>query len=299
MCKAEVDCLTWVNREYLLVEDLIKLVEKVKEKMEMKKKLEEERNREVKNRVENKKQVVNRKIRKRVRIMMAHMNPMEGKSKVELEKAVVVISKLLDGLVWTNRILRWKVRVTVEIGDQNDNLRWEVSRVPKHTLESVVARVLGRQLVVVIKKTEDLMNERREEETFKMVASDALMVKPLGRKVIGQKLREENQKIKNIKRYTKYRGQAKVIGFIFDVVRAAEAVRLITNGIKWEGKIRRVSVLRKGESGKQMKSCLAKVLAQKKKEEVKQGRQQPRKALFSFVICDNCIGKGHSMKTCT
>ena len=45
---------------------------------------------------------------------------------------------------------------------------------------------------------------------------------------------------------------------MFDVVGAAEAERLVKNRIKWEDKTRRVSVLRKGESGKQRGTSLAK-----------------------------------------
>ena len=77
--------------------------------------------------------------------------------------------------------------------------------------------------MAVIGKTEDLMNVKLEEETFKPVAPDALMIKPLKRKAIGQKVREENKWIKNGKRYPKYWEECKVMGFIFDVVVAAEA----------------------------------------------------------------------------
>ena len=68
----------------------------------------------------------------------------------------------------------------------------------------MVAGVLGRQLVAIIGKTGDLMNVEPEEESFKLLAPVALMVKPLGRQAIGQKLRKENKDIKNEKRYPKY-----------------------------------------------------------------------------------------------
>ena len=45
------------------------------------KKIEEEKNREVENRVVEKKQVVNRKILKRVRIVVAHINLSDRRSK--------------------------------------------------------------------------------------------------------------------------------------------------------------------------------------------------------------------------
>ena len=50
------------------------------------------------NRVGDKKQVVNRKILKTVRIMVVHMNTIDGRGKEELEKAVGKTSKLLNGL---------------------------------------------------------------------------------------------------------------------------------------------------------------------------------------------------------
>ena len=164
----------------------------------------------------------------------------------------------------------------------------------------VVAGVLGRQLVGVIGRIGDLMNVWPEEETYKLLVPDALMVKPLVRKAIREKLREENKDIKNGKRYLKYWGQAKVTEFIFDVVGAAEAERLVKNGIKWEGKTRRVSVLKKGEEGWQRATTIKKILVQtKRKQEEKKEVQQLRKAPFSFVICYNCGGKEHTMKSCT
>ena len=94
------------------VKDLIKLGEKLKEAMGMKRKIEEETNREVENKVGDRKQVGNDKILKTVRIIVVHMNPIDGKGKVELEKAVEETSKLLDVLAQTNRILGWKMKAT-------------------------------------------------------------------------------------------------------------------------------------------------------------------------------------------
>ena len=86
----------------------------------MKRKIEEDRNREVENRVGDKKQVVNGKILKTVRIVVAHMNPIDGKGKVHLEKAVGETSKLLDELARCNKTLQWKVKATAGTGEQND-----------------------------------------------------------------------------------------------------------------------------------------------------------------------------------
>ena len=83
-CKAEVASLTKVNEDCLFAEDLIKLREKLKEAMGMKKKIEEESKREVENRVGDKKQVVNRKILMTVRIVVAHMNSIDGSVKAQV-----------------------------------------------------------------------------------------------------------------------------------------------------------------------------------------------------------------------
>ena len=74
---------------------------------------------------------------------------------------------------------------------------------------------------------------------------------------------------------------------------------MVWNGIQWKGKISRVSVLKKGESGMQKTAPPKKVLVQRKKEEVQKGGQQLRKASFSFVICYNCGSKAHAMKSCS
>lgn len=94
------------------------------------------------------------------------------------------------------------------------------------------------------------------------------MVKPLGKKTISQKLREENKEIKNRKRYLKYWGQSKVTGFIFDIVEAAEAERLVKKEIRWKEKTRRILVLRKGKTWKQKTTSSSKVPVQKRKEKV-------------------------------
>ena len=163
----------------------------------------------------------------------------------------------------------------------------------------MVAEILGRQLVVIIGKTGDLMNVWLEEETFKMLVPDTPMVKLLERKAIGQKLRKENKNIKNGKSFPKYWGQAKVTEFMFDVIEAAEAERLVKNGIKWEGKTKRVSVLRKGELEKKKTIPPKRVIVQKRREDVKKIGQQTSKAPFSFVICYNCGKRGHIMKSYT
>lgn len=99
--------------------------------------------------------------------------------------------------------MSWKVKAIAGSEDRNDESFWEVSRVPKEISASVVMGVLGRQLVLVIEKTRDLINIWPEEETFKMLVPDAPIVRLLGRKAIEQKLREENKDIKNRKRFLK------------------------------------------------------------------------------------------------
>ena len=105
VCEAEVVFLTRINRDNLSAKDLIKWGEKLKEAMGMKKKIEEESNREVENRVEDKKLVVNGKILKTVRMVVAHMNLIDRRSKVELKESVGETSKLLDKLARTKRTL--------------------------------------------------------------------------------------------------------------------------------------------------------------------------------------------------
>ena len=83
----------------------------------MKRKIKDKRKREVESRVGDKKQVANGKILKTVKIVVAHMNPIDGRRKADLEKTVGETSKLLDVLAQTNRTLGWKVKVTAGTGD--------------------------------------------------------------------------------------------------------------------------------------------------------------------------------------
>ena len=62
---------------------------------------------------------------------------------------------------------------------------------------------------------------------------------------------------------------------------------------------RRVSVLKKGESGTLRTTPATKTAPKKKRTEMNSGGQQGRKALVSFVICYNCGGKWHTMKSCS
>lgn len=63
--------------------------------------------------------------------------------------------------------------------------------------------------------------------------------------------------------------------------------------------MRRVLVLEKEEVGKQKTAFLPKTLVQKRKKEGKKEGQKTNKGSFSFVICYNCRGKEHSMKSYT
>ena len=67
--------------------------------MMLKFQISKEMNRKVENQVGDKKQVVNRRIRKTMRIMVAHINPIDERGKAELEKIVGETSRLLEVLV--------------------------------------------------------------------------------------------------------------------------------------------------------------------------------------------------------
>ena len=67
--------------------------------MMLKFQISKEMNRKVENQVGDKKQVVNRRIRKTMRIMVAHVNPIDERGKAELEKIVGETSRLLEVLV--------------------------------------------------------------------------------------------------------------------------------------------------------------------------------------------------------
>ena len=153
--------------------------------------------------------------------------------------------------------------MTAGTAEQNNESLWEMSRVTEETPALVGAGILGTHLVKVIGKVGDLMKVWLEEEIFKMLVSGSPMLKPLERKAIGMKLKEKNRDWKERRRFLKYWGESKLMGFTWDTIGAAEAERLEKNSIKSEGKIRKVSVLRKGEQGKLGTSLLTKMLVLK------------------------------------
>lgn len=75
----------------------------------------------------------------------------------------------------------------------------------------VVAGVLSTQLIAVMGKLGNLIGVWAKEETCKMLATNPPMLKPLGRKLLEEKLKEENMDIKARKRYLKFPGQKKIM----------------------------------------------------------------------------------------
>ena len=99
----------------------------------MKKKIEEERKKEAENKIRNKQQVINRKILRTVRIVVANINLIDRRGKVELEKLVGETSKLLDMLAQTNGTLGWKVKEKSSTEDSSNKSLWKVSRFLEET----------------------------------------------------------------------------------------------------------------------------------------------------------------------
>ena len=63
---------------------------------------------------------------------------------------------------------------------------------------------MTRQLIAVMRKSEDLINMWPKKERFRLLVPDAPIIKPMKRKAIGQKLLEENKDTKSGKKYLKF-----------------------------------------------------------------------------------------------
>ena len=97
--------------------------EKLKEAMSMKEKLEAEGKFILESKVGEKKVVVGNKVLKVTKIVLAHIQPIDGRGKAKVEDGVNKVNALLRERAITNNTIPWHTTVKIGKGSQDDKTK--------------------------------------------------------------------------------------------------------------------------------------------------------------------------------
>jgi len=315
-----VEELTAKAKQAITPAEIVSVGEKLKEAMTMKEKLEAEGKIIPENKVGEKRVVVGNKVLKVARIILAHMQSIDGRGKAEVEDGVNKVNALLREKAITDNTIPWHTTVEIGKGSQDDESRWTISKIGEECTKQEVLTTVTECLTAILGAKGDMLNAWMEDEkSVRILMPAALSKVARGRRDIGKKLREENKDMKMGHCFPKVWGGARITGLTFDAADHAEAKRLVEKGVMWEGAQRQVQMMDTNKMGEFKHSP-----PPQKKEEKKgkmngkktsvqdntntntnsnnnnkgQGKQQTPQ-YWSNVICYNCNGKGHKKESCS
>jgi len=296
--------------------------EKLKEAMTMREKLEAEGKVILESKVGEKRVVVGNRVLKVAKIILAHMQPIDGRGKAEVEDGVNKVNALLREKAITDNAIPWHATVEIGKGTQDDESRWTVGKNGEDCTNQEVLTKMTECLTAVFGAKGDMLNAwMADEKTVRMLMPAAPSKVARGRRDIGKKLREENKDMKTGHRFPKVWGGARTTGLTFDAADHAEAKRLVEKGVMWEGTRRQVQMLdtnkigefkhspppqkkeeKKGKMGEKKIPVQANTNTNTRgnngnNNKNQQGRQQTPP--WSNVICYNCEGRGHKRESCS
>ena len=202
------------------------------------------------NKVGEKRVVVGNKVLKVAKIILAHMQPIDGRGKVEVEDGINKVNALLREKAITNNSIRWHATVEIGKGSQDDESRWTISKIEEESSKQQVLTTMTECLTAVFGAKGDMLNAWMEDDkTVRMLMPAAPSKVARGRKDIGKKLREENKEMKSGHRFPKTWGGARTTGLTFDEADHAGAKKLVEKGIMWEGVRRQVQMIDMNKMG--------------------------------------------------
>jgi len=168
--------------------------------------------------VGEKRVVVGNKVLKVTKIILAHIQAIDGTGKVELEDVVNKVNALLREKAITNNTLPWHTTVEIGKGTQEDESRWTTSKIGEECTEQEVLTTMTECLTSVFGAKGDMKNTWMEDKkAVRMLMPAELSKVARGRRDIGKKWREENKDIKT-----------------------GEAKKLVEKVVMWEGARRQV-----------------------------------------------------------
>jgi len=115
-----VEKLTAKAKQAVTLAEIVLVGEKLKEAMLGKEKLEVKGKVILENKVGEKRVVVGNKVLKVVRIILAHMQSIDGRGKAEVEDGVNKVNALLREKAITNKVIPWHTTVEIGKGSQDD-----------------------------------------------------------------------------------------------------------------------------------------------------------------------------------
>jgi len=180
--------------------------------------------------------VVGNKVLKVAKIILAHMQSIDGRGMVEVEDGVNKVNALLREKAINNNTIPWHTTVEFGKGSQNDKSRWMISKIGEECTKQEVLTTTTECLTAVFEAKGEMLNAWMENEK---VVRMLMPVEPSkvarGRRDIGKKLRDENKDIKTGHRFPKLLVGARTTGLAFDAADHTEAKMLVEKGVMWEG----------------------------------------------------------------
>jgi len=109
--------------------EIVWMEEKLKEVLIIKEKLEAEGKVVPESKVGEKRVVVGNRVLKVAKIILAHMQPIDGRGKTEVENVVNKVNALLREKAITNNVIPWHTTVEIGKGSQDNESRWTVEKI--------------------------------------------------------------------------------------------------------------------------------------------------------------------------
>jgi len=320
-----VEELTMKAKQAVTPTEIVLVGEKLKEVMVMKDKLEAKGKVVPESKVGKKRVVVGNKVLKMAKIVLAHMQSLDGRGKAEVEKRVNKVNAILREKAITNNTIPWHTTVKIGKGSQDDESRWTISKIGEGCTKQEVLTTVTECLTAVFGAKGDMLNTWMEDEkTIRILMPAALSKIARGRRDIRKKLGEENKEMKIGHWFPKLWGGARTTGLTFDAADHSEAKRLVEKGVMWERVRRQVQKIdtnkmgefkhspppqkkeeKKGSSGEKKTSAQVNTNtitnANTNNNNNNRGQQgkQWTPPYWSNVIYFNCDGRGHKRESCS
>ena len=224
--------LTAKAKQAITPAEIVLVGEKLKEAMTMKERLEAEGKVMPGNKVGEKRVVMGDKVLKVAKIILAHMQSINGRRKAEVEDVVNKVNALLGEKAITNNTILWHTTVEIGKGSQDYELRWTISKIGEECTKQEVLTTVTECLTAIFASKGDMLNAWMEDErTVRMLMPAVPSKVARGRRDIGKKLREENKNMKMGHCFPKVWRGARTTGLIFDTADHVEAKKLVEKGV--------------------------------------------------------------------
>jgi len=153
-----VEVLTAKAKQAVTPVEIVSVGEKLKEAMTMRDKLEVEGKVIPESKVGEKRVVVGNKVLKVAKIILVHMQPIDGRGKAELEDGVNKVNALLREKAITNNTILWHTTMEIGKGTQDDESRWTASKIGEECTKQEVFTTMTECLTAIFGAKGDMLN---------------------------------------------------------------------------------------------------------------------------------------------